>query len=87
MPYAIKVTEKSIPQINRIADLVGMDLSYIPDELQYHAEDGHELFLVKDGKIQDHNITFTTMRGDAFSSSWKFIEAANSTGFAKIEEV
>jgi len=64
-----------------------MNLDHLSDEVEYYAENGDVLYLIKDGKIQDNNITFTTMIADDFFRNWNFIGPMNTTEFAEIERV
>lgn len=87
MPKALKVTEATVDYIVDYAKVLGFDLTYLRDELEYHAEDGFELYCITDGNIEHRNVTFSTFIHPDFFRNWKFAETENHSLFTKIELV
>lgn len=87
MPKALKVTEETIDYIVDYAKTRGFTLDYMRDNMEYHAEDGFELYCITDGSVELRNVTFSTFTHPDFFLTWKFSETENPTQFAKIERV
>lgn len=89
MPGAIKVTEETLPFIEKFGAAAQFDLSYMKYNLEDATYYGHELYLITDGDPARNNRTFTEMWDDDFFRIWKFTEGAPMfpTAFSPIEKL
>lgn len=87
MPKAILVTKQNIDFIMEYADNLGFNLDYLPDNVEYNAEDGYATYLITDGTSEKNNVTFTEMTETGFYDSWKFADTFCADHFVEIERV
>lgn len=86
MPKAIKVTEKNIPDILVYAHKREFNLDNLSYSLEDTASYGQDLYLITDGTMENHNVTFTEMWSADFFRNWKFTNEQFEFDFAEIEK-
>lgn len=87
MPYAIKVTEGTIPYIIECANVHKLTVAdSLRDNMEFNAEDGFETYVVLDVSIGPdwHSVAFTEFTGPDFFRNWKFAEGYEPTMFAEV---
>ena len=88
MPKAILVTKQNIDFIMAYADNLGFNLDYLPDNVEYNAEEfGWTTYLITDGTPEKNNVTFTAMADADFNYNWKFADTSCEDQFVEIERV
>lgn len=86
MPSATKVTKENLEYIVYYATMCKLNLDYLKDTMEFNAEDGVNTYLITDGTIEEHNVTFTEVTEPDFRANWKFTDFETST-FEKIERI
>lgn len=87
MPKALKLDRNNVGRVIGAAELLGRDLSYLPDEMVCNADLGYYTYLITDGDTIRHNLSYTTLTDVDFDRIWKFAYREIPDTWCEIERV